>query len=76
MYVKVYTQHNGHWEPWCVLELSKTELKRRKREYPRQLHLTITGAEAHTWVRKAISTAPGSTSIWTSAWCDNLPHCY
>jgi len=52
MYVKVYTHHNGHWEPWCVLELSKTELKRRKREYPRQLHLTITGAEAHTWVRK------------------------
>jgi hypothetical protein len=52
MYVKVYTRHNEHWEPWCVLELNKTELKRRKREYPRQLHLTITGAEAHAWVRR------------------------
>lgn len=52
MYVQIYSRHNGHWEPSCVLELSKTELKRRKRDYPRQLHLIITGASAHAWVRK------------------------
>lgn len=51
MYVKVYTQHNGHWHTYCVLELNKTELKHRRREYPRQLHLPISGAEAHAWVR-------------------------
>lgn len=52
MYVKIYARHNSHWEPWCLLELSKTALKRRKRDYPNQLHLAVTGAEAHAWVRK------------------------
>ena len=52
MYVKVYAKHNNCWEPWCLLELSKTELKHRKRDYPNQLHLVCTGREAHAWVRK------------------------
>jgi hypothetical protein len=51
MYYKVYSRHNNRWDPYCVLELSKAELKRRRRDYPRQLHLAITGAEAHRWVR-------------------------
>jgi hypothetical protein len=29
-------------------------MRRAKREYPRQLHLTITGAEANTWVLRVI----------------------
>ena len=52
MYVKVYYRHNGHWEPTMVLEMTKRGLARQKREYSNRLHLVITGAEAHQWVRK------------------------
>jgi len=52
MYVKVYYRHNGHWEPTMVRELNKTQLRVLKRMYPNRLHLVITGAEAHQWVRK------------------------
>jgi hypothetical protein len=51
MYVKVYSRCRGEWEPIHVIEVSRTELKREKRVWPNRLHLVITGAEAHKWVR-------------------------
>jgi len=52
MYYKVYGRHNGHWDPLYVSGMTKTELKRAKRNYTARLYLAITGAEAHAWVRK------------------------
>ena len=52
MYVKVYTRHNGNWDATFVEEMTAKELKQAKRKYPNRLHLVISGAEAHQWVRK------------------------
>jgi hypothetical protein len=51
MYVKVYTRYNGSWDPLHVVEMSKTQLKRQKAKHANRLYLTITGQEAHKWVR-------------------------
>ena len=51
MYVKIYHRHRGQWDATLVDEMTMRQLKRAKREYPNRLHLVITGAEAHKWVR-------------------------
>ena len=51
MYVKAYYRRQGEWQPFCVEEMTKRELKHSKRVNPRHLHLVITGREAHQWVR-------------------------
>jgi len=52
MYVKVYTRHNGNWEPTFVEEMTPRQFKVAKHRFRNRLHLVISGAEAHQWVRK------------------------
>jgi hypothetical protein len=61
MYVKVYSRHHGQWNAEFVIDMTKTELKRYKRDYPRRLCLVVTGTEAHRWVR---SGAPHGTKLY------------
>lgn len=52
MYVKIYHRHRGQWDATLVDEMTARQLKQVKREYPNRLHLPITAAEAHKWVRQ------------------------
>ena len=51
MYVKVYSRLRGEWFPLHIVEMTKTQLKRQKKEHPNRLYLVVTGQETHKWVR-------------------------